>query len=106
MNTELPLSEQHDALEIPAFLRRAKQQENIPMAKEPKTQPDEEVNEVAADKEARPTKAQFLEAANEIDEIDAEIEKVHASVAAQIEALNGKRNAASEVVRKYLGRKR
>lgn len=69
---------------------------------------DEERGEVTGsnDKEVRPTKVQFLEAANEIDEIDASIEKVHASVEAQIHDLNGKRNAASEVVRKYLGRKR
>jgi predicted CopG family antitoxin len=42
----------------------------------------------------------------EIDEIDAEIDKVHQSVEAKIADLNNKRNSASEVVRKYLGRKR
>lgn len=99
-----------DPLEIPKFLRRSNTKE-IDMAK-PKIEVVEPTNEergepaASSEKEVRPTKAQFLEAANEIDEIDAEIEKVHASVEAQIEGLNGKRNAASEVVRKYLGRKR
>ena len=62
--------------------------------------------EVEDGKEARPTKEQFLKAVNEIDEIDAEIEEVKKTIADKIEALNLRRNSASEVARKYIGRKR
>lgn len=57
-------------------------------------------------KEARPTKEQFLKAVTEIDEIDEEIETVKKSIADKIEQLNLRRNSASEVARKYIGRKR
>ena len=92
-------------LEIPDFLRRSKQKGTNMAKKEPDNVEQKEPVDVN-EKEVRPTKAQFLEAANEIDEIDAEIEKVHQSVEAKIADLNNKRNSASEVVRKYLGRKR
>lgn len=82
-----------DALKIPDFLCRSVQKENT-MSK--KDQPQDEEQENVSDKaEPRPTKAAFLEAANTIDEVDA-----------QLDDLNAKRNEASEIVRKYLGRKR
>ena len=92
-----------DVPPIPDFLRRSNTKENTAMAKQQKI--EEEVTEAAAN-ETRPTKAQFLEAATAIDEIDAKIEAIHAKVAAEIEGLNDDRNKASDVVRKYLGRKR
>lgn len=99
-----------DPLEIPDFLRRSKEGKNMSKASkiEVVEPTEEERGEITTpnDKEVRPSKEQFLKAANEIDEIDVEIEKVHASVEAKIADLNTKRNAASEVVRKYLGRKR
>lgn len=78
------------------------------MAKpEPKAEAENKA-EAATDtvKEARPSRDAFNTAANRIDEIDAEIDKVYATVEDKIKALNDERNAASEVVRKYLGRKR
>lgn len=102
-------SEKNDALEIPEFLRRSKIKENTMAGKKPEPQEDPVEAEKAEDsneKEVRPTKAQFLEAANAIDEIDEEIGALEQSIAAKKADLNERRNSASEVVRKYLGRKR
>lgn len=81
-----------DRLEIPDFLRRQQQGVNA-MSKDQK---EPKAAEDATDaKETRVTEAEFMQACSLIKEVDG-----------QLDDLNDKRNAASDVVRRYLGRKR